>query len=71
MTKLEFLNTPAKTPTDGAAQAILANNSMTSLKQLQRDNKALMKTLYKEEHKKLPFEEIMKAIEKAMFFILD
>lgn len=71
MTKQEFLNTPAKTPTDGAAQQILTTHSMTSLKQLQRDTRALFKALYKDEHKKLPFDEIMKAIEKAMFFIVD
>lgn len=71
MTKQEFLNTPAKTPVDGAAQVIITTNSMTSLKQLSRDTKALYKALYKEEHKNLPFRDIMAAIEKAMFFIID
>lgn len=71
MTKQEFLNTPAKTPTDGAAQQILTTHSMTTLKALQRGNKALYKALYKDEHKNLPFGEIMKAIEKAMFFVVD
>lgn len=71
MTKQEFLNTPAKTPIDAAAQQIITSNSMTSLKQLSRETKALFKTLYKDEHKNMAFKDIIAAIEKAMFFIVE
>lgn len=71
MTKQEFINTPAKTAVDGAAQQIITTHSMTTLKQLQRSNKALYKALYKDEHKALSFKDIMAAIEKAMFFIVE
>lgn len=71
MNKQEFLNAPAKTPIDSAAQQLITSNSMTSLKQLSRETKAMYKSLYKDEHKNLPLKDIMAAIEKAMFFIVE
>lgn len=71
MTKQEFLNTPAKTLTDAVAQQILTTESMTSLKQLQRSNKALYKSLYKNEWKAITMTDLMAAIEKAAFLIVE
>lgn len=71
MTKQEFLNTPAKTPEDAVAQQILTSHSMTTLKQLQRSNKALFKALYKDEWKTITFKQLMGAIEKAAFLVVE
>lgn len=71
MTKQEFLNTPAKTVTDAVCQQILNSESMTSLKQLQRSLKQTYKTLYKDEWKAIPLKDLMSAIEKAAFLIVD
>lgn len=71
MTKQEFLNTPAKTPVDEATQIVLANSSMTSLKELKRQVSALSKMLYKEHLKALPLKDITAVIEKAAFLITE
>lgn len=71
MTKQEFLNTPAKTVGDAVAQQILNSESMTSLKQLQRSLKATYKQLYKDEWKAIPLKDLMLAIEKASFLIVE
>lgn len=71
MTKQEFLNTTAKTITDAVAQQLLNSESMTSLKQLQRSLKATYKTLYKDEWKAISMKDLMVAIEKASFLIVE
>lgn len=71
MTKQEFINLPAKNTTDWAAQQILTQLSMTAIKEVKRANNALLKVLYKEEAKKLPFTDILAAIEKAAFLTVE
>lgn len=71
MTKQEFLNTPAKTVQDAVTQQILNSESMTSLKQLQRSLKQTYKHLYKDEWKAIPMKDLMGAIEKAAFLIVE
>lgn len=69
--KQEFLAAPAKTATDRAAQLLLAQQSMTSMKEIKRAINTLVKTLYGEDVKRLPLEELAKAVEKAAYLMVD
>lgn len=71
MNKQEFLSKPATTPTDEAAQILLRTQSMTSMKEIKRVANTLGKTLYGEKVVRLPLEELVKAIEKAAYLIVD
>lgn len=71
MNKAEFLSKKADNPTDEAAQILLRTQSMTSMKEIRRVVNTLGKTLYGEKVDRLPLAEIVKAVEKAAYLIVD
>lgn len=71
MNKQEFLSKKAETPTDEAAQILLRTESMTSMKEIKRVVAGLKKKLYGEKVARLPLEELVKAVEKAAYLIVD
>lgn len=71
MNKNEFLAMKDTKGADRAAQILLQTQSMTALRELKRSINTLVKTLYGEDVKRLPLEEIGKAVEKAAYLIVD
>lgn len=71
MNKQEFLAVKDAKGADKAAQILLATQSMTSLKEIKRSVNTLTKALYGEDVKRLPLEELGKAVEKAAYLIVD
>lgn len=71
MNKQEFLNAKDLKGADRAAQILLATQSMTSLKEIKRSVNALSKALYGEDVRRLPLEELVKAVDKAAYLIVD
>lgn len=71
MNKQEFLAIKDAKGETKAAQILLATQSMTSLKEIKRSVNTLTKALYGEDVRRLPLEELGKAVDKAAYLIVD